>query len=97
MNRERAKELLPIIQAFADGEKIEVSDGIGWLGSATPNWSNNYEYRIKPELEVIYVNKPVGDNHGAGIYKSPEYASLVAKEFGGDYEYVGKEFKEVKE
>lgn len=50
MNREQAKELLPIIQAFAEGKKIEVRVG-------TDSWTetdeiydgrnNDYDYRIK--------------------------------------------------
>lgn len=50
MNREEAKELLPIIQAFAEGKKIEYSDGENWIETETPSWSNYYyTYRIKPE------------------------------------------------
>ena len=55
MNRERAKELLPIIQAFADGKKIEMAlfDGDGalseWSDVFFPTWSDDYIYRIKPE------------------------------------------------
>ena len=54
MNRERAKELLPIIQAYAEGKKLQYKvvgyddwhdvddeDGI--------NEGTRYEYRIKPE------------------------------------------------
>lgn len=55
MNRERAKELLPIIQAFAEGKKVEMAlfDGNGalseWSDDFFPTWSDNYIYRIKPE------------------------------------------------
>lgn len=55
MDRERAKELLPIIQAFADGKKIEFAlfddDGAisEWSDVHFPKWSNNHIYRIKPE------------------------------------------------
>lgn len=55
MNVERAKELLPIIQAFAEGKKIEMAlfDGDGalseWSDDLFPTWSDNYIYRIKPE------------------------------------------------
>lgn len=51
MNREQAKELLPIIQAFADGKTIETLDCRGvWVAmeehyfGKLPNC-----YRIKPE------------------------------------------------
>lgn len=55
MNRERAKELLPIIQAFAEGKKIEMAlfddDGAlsEWSDVFYPTWSDNYIYRIKPK------------------------------------------------
>ena len=55
MNRERAKELLPIIQAFAEGKKIEMAlfDGDGalseWSDVFSPTWSDDYIYRVKQE------------------------------------------------
>ena len=54
MNRERAKELLPIIQAFTDGKKIEsaiINNELlsEWSDDLYPEWSNNYVYRIKSE------------------------------------------------
>lgn len=51
MNRQQAKELLPVIQAFAEGKTIEFKNAFG-------NWNDcnevlfNYptkDYRIKPE------------------------------------------------
>ena len=55
MNRERAKELLPIIKAFAEGKKIEMAlfddDGAiaEWSDVHFPKWLDNHIYRIKPE------------------------------------------------
>lgn len=50
MTREEAKELFPIIQAFAEGKKIEYStDGENWMETVTPTWNSDYVYRIKPE------------------------------------------------
>ena len=64
MNRERAKELLPIIEAFANGEAIEFrlsdleagADGpLEWLVMPENKLMtltfpcNDYEYRIKPK------------------------------------------------
>lgn len=55
MNREQAKELLPIIQAFAEGKTIQVksSDGL-WYGREDENCEFNFNadpqvYRIKSE------------------------------------------------
>lgn len=55
MDRERAKELLPIIQAFAEGKKVELAlfddDGTisEWSDVHFPKWLDNHIYRIKPE------------------------------------------------
>ena len=50
MTREEAKELLPIMQAFAEGKTIEYR-GIGgaWKVANTPTWRSCLFYRIKPE------------------------------------------------
>lgn len=48
--REYYKELLPIIQAFSEGKKIEYSnDGENWFETATPTWNTDFVYRIKSE------------------------------------------------
>lgn len=51
MNKERAKELLPIIQAFAEGKEIEyrTKDEDDWSDIFYPTWIDNRDYRIKPE------------------------------------------------
>lgn len=50
MTREEAKELLPIIQAFAEGKTIEYRESGGaWKVAHTPTWSSCLSYRIKPE------------------------------------------------
>ena len=50
MNRKEAKELLPLIQAFAEGKRIEYStDGKSWSETETLIWDNYFVYRIKPK------------------------------------------------
>ena len=50
MTREEAKELLPIIQAFAEGKKIETRyDIYDWIDTEVLHLESNNEYRIKPE------------------------------------------------
>ena len=52
MTREEAKELLPIITAFAEGKSIEYRElGGEWKEAHTPTWSSRLFYRIKPESE----------------------------------------------
>ena len=65
MTKEEAKQLLPIIQALAEGEVIECRAKIGRLKGVVdiPNkWTetkeiwciNSLEYRIKPEPELKF-------------------------------------------
>jgi len=55
MNRERAREILPIIEAFANGEKIQFHDGDDWFGIGTEGIDaealddGGLQYRIKPK------------------------------------------------
>ena len=50
ITREKAKELLPIIQAFADGKKIETRyDIYDWTETEVLHLESKNEYRIKPE------------------------------------------------
>lgn len=51
MNVERAKELLPVIQAFADGKEIEcrVKGKDVWSVQFYPTWIDDRDYRIKQE------------------------------------------------
>jgi hypothetical protein len=56
MNREEAKELLPIIQAYIEGKKIQVklktdSKALteNWVDVTNPDWDKARCYRIKPE------------------------------------------------
>ena len=52
MTREEAKELLPIIQAFAEGKTIEICDNRGWRDLIIDSPKFDCEpscYRIKPE------------------------------------------------
>ena len=53
MNRNQAKELLPIIKAFSEGKAIESrcikGDKSLWYDDEDPSFDDDLEYRIKPE------------------------------------------------
>ena len=50
MTREEAKEMLPIIQAYAEGNTIQFLDGCKWLDVYETDFhESTYKYRIKPE------------------------------------------------
>ena len=57
MTREEAKQLLPIIQAFAEGKAIESrcikGDKSLWYDDEDPSFDNDFEYRIKTEKLVF--------------------------------------------
>ena len=70
MDRERAKELLPIIQAFAEGKTIQRNDRImrddslnKWYD--TDDITGKGEYRIKPEPRTWWINTDNGTAMGA--------------------------------
>ena len=53
MTREETKQLLPIIQAYAEGKEIESrcikGDKSLWYNDEDPSFDNDFEYRIKTE------------------------------------------------
>lgn len=50
MNRKQAKEMLPIIKAFAEGKGVETKTGSGWISIENMSFAGNPDsYRIKPE------------------------------------------------
>lgn len=57
MTRSRAKELLPIITAHAEGKKIQIrlSSGVWNPCSEDLLWIDRVDYRIAPEPLIIYV------------------------------------------
>lgn len=77
MNRERAKELLPIMTAFADGKEIECWTVFGWGTDDTINTESDIPYRIKPTPkmrpmtrgEVLYV---LSTEHCALTYQNQD-------------------------
>ena len=57
MNRNQAKELLPIRQAYAEGKAIESrcikGDKSLWYDDEDPSFDDDLEYRIKPEQKYL--------------------------------------------
>lgn len=53
MTREEVKEMLPVLQAFAEGKTIESRCIKGekslWYDDEDPSFDEDFEYRIKPE------------------------------------------------
>lgn len=57
MNKNNAKDYLPLVQALAEGKVIQGVDGGGeWEDMREVHFAQpSYQYRIKPEPLVIYV------------------------------------------
>lgn len=63
MNREQAKKLLPIIQAFVDGADVQFLSVTGsWNDAPDPYFCAYDKYRIKPKpLECWIVHRTYSD------------------------------------
>lgn len=59
MDRNQAKEMLPVIKAFSEGKVIESrcvkGDKSLWYNDEDPSFDDDFEYRIKPESSIRLV------------------------------------------
>lgn len=79
MNRDKAKQLLPVIYAFANGESIQLFDRRmkEWVDAENPEFTGNpNQYRIKPKKQIAYmlVNKDTGRLSLHRVFTSEEEA-----------------------
>jgi len=65
MTRTRAKELLPIIEAYANGADVEYrihgdtgDTGDPWHLTSAPDWALGFDYRIAPKPVTRAWSKP---------------------------------------
>lgn len=57
MNKDNAKDYLPLVQALADGKTIQIKTVAGWYDNEDPTFTYIYDqYRIKPEPLECWVN-----------------------------------------
>lgn len=85
MNKDNAKDFLPLVQALADGKTVEIRYGAGWKELDSYRFSSPVEdYRIKPEPRVEWV---VFSKNGNSLccYSNEEDAKLLAQEHGLTY------------
>lgn len=61
MNRNQAKQLLPIIQAYAEGKTIQSrcikGDTSLWYDDEDPSFDDDFEYRIQPKYRPFENGK----------------------------------------
>lgn len=91
MTREEAKEMLPIIQAWADGKTVDWFDPeIGWrLSGFTMNFVNNPKYfRIKHESEPKPKYRPFKSKEECWneMHKHPDFGWI--RNVSGEYMQV---------
>ena len=56
MNKKEIKQRIEVMQAYLDGKTIQCLDGGDWLEIKEPTFQTDWEYRIKPEPSVRWVN-----------------------------------------
>jgi Na+-transporting NADH:ubiquinone oxidoreductase subunit NqrF len=57
MNKDTARDYLPLVQALADGKVIQFKCAGGWEDIGLPSFSGDpSDWRIKPEPREIWVN-----------------------------------------
>ena len=81
MTREEAKNLLPIIQAFAEGKVIEIfDDETGWaVEKENPKFDLNPKfYRIKPEPK--YRPFKTQEECWNEMHQHPDFGWVLAKD-----------------
>lgn len=103
MDRNQAKELLPIIQAYAEGKVIESrcikGDKSLWYDDEDPSFDDDFEYRIKPEPKY----RPFKDaeecwaemlkHHPFGWVKDKETPKFLVCKALGNLFFIGIEDK----
>ena len=77
MTREQAKELLPIITAFANGEDVEIRTTKGWISLDKPRFEGAIsDYRIAPKPRKVWANEYADQN--ICVWESKELADAHA-------------------
>jgi alkanesulfonate monooxygenase SsuD/methylene tetrahydromethanopterin reductase-like flavin-dependent oxidoreductase (luciferase family) len=81
MNKEETRKAIEVMQAYVDGEQIELQWSVGeWEtydhdGKPTWNWSK-YDYRIKPKPREWWLDLNIGRFH-ADVEKLPDGNHLI--------------------
>jgi len=89
MTRERAKELLPIITAFAEGKDVQYRTHRNdvWSPATSPNFAEHLEWRVKPEPREFWVN----------VYSTGDYCAHDSAESATKARTTGGETIRVRE
>jgi len=72
MTRERAREILPIIAAFAEGKTVQFEFNRSWHDAPDPDFGAHSVVRIKPAPLECWVN--YYPNNGRTVHNTGESA-----------------------
>lgn len=97
------QDQIKVMQAFAQGESIEIYDNFSqkWLEHPAPTWDwNNHEYRVQPKKENILHNHTPETLLGKiAIFKNDNLSCLIVSADSelrmigvGTFTYSRKEF-----
>ena len=78
MTREEAKEMLPIIKAFAEGKTIQLFTNGIWEGAENPSFEELSRYRIKPEPK--YRPFKSQEECWQEMHQHPDFGWVLAKD-----------------
>ena len=78
MTRERAKELVPIIAAYAEGKIVETMCNGKWTEAPSLDWVEFACYRIKPEPKMRPMTR------GEVLYKVTTTPGMVVRTGGSN-------------
>lgn len=107
MNRERTRELLPVMQAYADGSDVQykADEATGWqdLGQEDPEWCVESEYRIKPpskyrrEVSDCCGAMPSNGMCGAACSSCNKHCALVTLDVADESKSIYDKIKELRD
>jgi len=81
MNKDNAKDYLPLVQALAEGKVIQMFDGKNWEDLEDVAFSYEISnYRIKPETREIWRNRTADGVEGS-VFPTKESAIRALGEF----------------
>jgi len=78
MNREETKKAIEVMQAYVDGEKVQVKvmHNSGWqgYGKGAPMWNwEKVDYRIKPKPREVWINS-YSDRLRVDVFDTEDWA-----------------------
>ena len=78
MSPDRAKELLPVITAFAERKTIEsrlnirISPSDSWVIDLNPRWHDDYDYRVQPPPREFWIAWDENESWGTAYAIFPD-------------------------